>query len=66
MFYNRFLPAFFALAQRAFAASEMRFLAAALSLRLGLSEFDLRAERCLPFWVFVPASAARAALMESR
>lgn len=44
------LPVFLALAQRVFAASDIRFLAAALSLLLGLAALGVRLiEWRLPF-----------------
>lgn len=55
------LPAFFAFAHRALAASEIRLRAAAESLRL-----DLRAERLRPVAEVRPSKAAIAASIRSR
>jgi len=61
-----FLPAFLAFAHLALAASDIRFLAATLSLLLGVAVFGLRpVEGRLPL-CFVPASAAIAVFSASR
>lgn len=66
-FYSLFLPAFLAFAQRALAASEICFFAAALSLRRPLAGRLLPdVARRLPFLRGVPSSAKIAALRLSR
>ena len=67
VFYSAFLPAFFALAHLALAASEILFRAAAVNRCFGLAAFRLPVdERGLPFCRRVPSSAAIAAWMASR
>jgi hypothetical protein len=65
--HNVFLPAFLAFAHRALAAAESRFLATALSFRLGPGACGLgESERRLPFGRFPPAKAVMALLRASR